>query len=290
MNPHTAPQTERSVHRATPSYLTPPVVRRAVAFDREEPEAGAPARREVRRSTIVIVIVIAFAAFTVSAIFDFLLGQIAVPVLTIAGLHGLSRGGFRKLLVLPVTVGAAYLAASHLTIADSTIRKVTSDFAPVADVMAGALAVAIVLAIAGRLADALYNRFFPRRPALEFLDHLAGAGTGLIEGAFFLLVLCWATAFLEPQARVVLEHRNAEKDSLRNQFAAGLVQLTEEINGTNLERVVHETNLLEEIPAVRDVLSTFAKQAIDKLEAQEGPSTARPAKKRRGTRGAQFRR
>lgn len=223
--------------------------RRETPFHIDEPRrAGTP------WLSILLLLGAAGALFAWSLRQEILLGQIAAPIVGLAGLHGLLRGGFRKALMLPVSIGMLFLVASNPGFADPIVRAIAGRTSALGNGIAGVLALVLSLTVAGAIVKAMRNRLIVRRPLLLAADRFLGTGIGLAEGALLVLLLCWSTVLLEPRARRVLDHPGTVQGSFQHQFASGLVRLTHEIDESPLEPIARDANVLEEIPSVRDAL------------------------------------
>ncbi len=198
---------------------------------------------------------------------DFLLGQIAIPILGLSAVHGLWRGAFRKLIMLPLTLGVLYLVTTHARFADPVVQAVASDHPRLGTFVACAAAAVLALGLCGFVVRLARKRWIVRRPMLLSADRFVGTTLGLAEGAFTVLMVCWAAVLIEPQARVVRDHRNLTVDTWEFRVAAGVVQLADEIDASPFDSLVYESNLLEEIPAVRDALYDFSDRQQLRLEA-----------------------
>ncbi len=153
------------------------------------------------------------AMFFVSIRSGYLLGQIAALVCLLSGLHGVWRGALRKMVMLPVTVGIAYLVTSQVDFADPAIRLIGGKSSLIGNVIACVLAVVLTVAIVGSIVRAVRDRLTRSRPFLLTIDRLLGAGFGLAEAAIVMLCICWSVVLVEPQARGTQALRPADTDS-----------------------------------------------------------------------------
>ncbi len=93
----------------------------------------------------------------------------------------------------------------------------------------------------------------------------------MTQGLFIIMALCWTMVLIEPQARVVLHHPNTQGESTGQRIAAGIVRLTREINQTPFESMVHEANLMERVPFIRNALCDLAegqRLALDSMKIE----------------------
>lgn len=198
---------------------------------------------------------------------DFLLGQLAIPILGLSAVHGLWRGAFRKLVMLPLTLGVLYLVTTHPHFADPIVKAVAGDNPRLGTIGACVATVVLVLCIFGFLVRIARKRWIMRRPSLLCADRFLGTTLGLAEGAFAVLMLSWAAVLIEPQARVVRDHRNLTEDRWEFRLAAGVVQFADELDASPFNSLVYESNLLDEIPAMREALYDFGEDQQLRMDA-----------------------
>jgi len=206
-----------------------------------------------------LILAVATLLTFVSAANGFMLGWIAGPTLAATGLDGQWRGGACKLLMLPAWFGLALLATLRTGLPDLFIDAGAGspNLASSAIVCLGVLMVALI--VAGRTAQRLGRRMVvAQRPSVAAFDRWLGAAIGMGQGLLIMLTLCWAIVLIEPQARAVLHHPNMPEESAGWRVASGIVRLTREINQTPLESIVHEANLLERAPFIRNALCDLA--------------------------------
>lgn len=215
------------------------------------------------------------ALFALSTQRGILLGQIAAPVLGLTGLHGLLRGGFRKIIMLPISIGMFLLVASNPGFASPLVQAVAGQTSPLGNGIASVLALIISLTFAGMIVKSMRNKFIVRRPFLLAVDRFFGTGIGLAEGGLVVLMLCWSTVLLESRAQMVLDHPSTQEGSVQHQFASGLLRLSNEIDESPLEPIARDANLLEEIPSVRDALNNPDTNGIISLDMLDSETRAK---------------
>lgn len=252
--------------------LAEPHGRQTQARAEADPDASAPRYGFWLSTGLLAGGAAALITFSVGS--GYLLGQIAGAVLALAGLHGLWRGGLRKLLMLPVSCGLVFVLAFYPGFPDPVIVLALGRASPAWNVVACVVVVLSALMIAGRTARVIRSRVTTGRRTFLTLDHLFGAALGIGQGLVVMLGLCWATVLIEPQARAVLHHRNLHEGSACQRLAAGIVQLTREINETPIESIVHEANLLERVPSIRDALYDLADGQRLTLESMDAEVSA----------------
>ena len=217
-------------------------------FDRPKSKGGVPLL------SIGLLAGASIAGYVLSAQNDFLLGQIASPVLGLLGLHGLWRGGFRKLVMLPVSVGALCLLCAKPDFADPLIRLVGGQSSSVGNGIACVLAFIIVMTIASIVVRVVRKRVILKKPFLRATDRFFGTGIGLAEGAFIVLSVCWAALIVKPQAQMVVDSKDVPRDSFQHQFAGGMLRIADEIDRSGLSSVIGKVNLLESVPGLSEAL------------------------------------
>lgn len=197
------------------------------------------------------------ALFGASIKYDYLLGQIVVPILGLTTLHGLFRGGFRKIIMLPATVLVVGFLATNPTVADPIVQKINGGPSVVGNWVACAVIAMVSLGLIAWPVKKIRNNVIMKRPVLRGTDRFFGTGIGFAEGAFTSLLVMWGTMLLEPQAQKIVDHPNAK--ACQQQFASGVIRLAAEIDASPLAPIIRDANLLEEIPAI--------KQQMDALQA-----------------------
>ncbi len=205
----------------------------------------------------VVLLLLGGAAFWYSSSQDVLLGRIAAPILMMAAMHGLWRGGFFKLALLPFAFCVPYLAAAHSDLADPVVKAVTgSSNGLISSITMGATAM-VVLLIARALVKRFRRRHIATRRVALSADRFVGTGVGVAEGAFIVLCICWLAVMLHPHAAVVRDHPDTKPDSFRHQVAGALIRLADELSNEPLAGVVKATNLIERTPVLRDAINNL---------------------------------
>ncbi len=208
------------------------------------------------------------AGFGLSVQYDSLLGQFAAAILGAGSLHGLLRGGLRKLVMLPASVGTLALLASHPDFADPLVKMVAGESSAIGNGLACAATFVLAMLAAGTAVRIIRNRFIMKRPILRATDRLFGTSIGGAEGVLILLTICWTAVLVEPQARSILRQPSIEADSAQHQFAAGLVRLAEEIDDSPLRPIIRDANLLEEFPAIREAIEGMESGNLNAIDPE----------------------
>lgn len=189
-------------------------------------------------------------AFGMSMKYDYLLGELVAPVIGLMTLHGLFKGGFRKAIMLPVTVVTLGFLMTNPTIFDPIVQRVTGGPSPMGNYVACMIVATIGLWIVGIPVKAIRNKVIMKRPLLRGTDRFFGTGIGFAEGAFMAVLFMWATILLEPNAKAVMNNSNAQP--MQKQIAGHVLRLTSEIDASPIAPIVRDANLLEEFPQLTE--------------------------------------
>ncbi|MBX3396253.1 MAG: CvpA family protein [Phycisphaerae bacterium] len=226
-------------------------------------EFGAPAAPGIPWLGLGMLIGGAATGFYFSDRADFLLGEVAAVLLGAFGLHGLWRGGFRKLVMLPVTIGVLVLVSAKPDFADPLIRAVRGESSLAGNMAACALAIVGSLLTAGWLVRTVRQRVIIRRPMLLGADRFVGATVGLAEGGLLLLVICWAVVLAEKPLSQVKDHTSSEPGSARHALASGMLRFVADIDGSPLQTLVRNYNYLESVPSVQAAIQQMEQAAAN---------------------------
>lgn len=201
------------------------------------------------------------AGFYFSTDADFLLGQVASITLGAFGLHGLWRGGLRKIVMLPVTVGSLFLVTAKPDFADPLIRSVTGQSSMVGNMLACGLALVATFLMTGALIRYVRNKVIVKRPVALGIDRFVGTTVGLAEGAVVLLVLCWTAVLTQPQMARLKDHPGTAPGSARQSVATTMLKIVGEIDEGPLRTLVRDQNLLKDIPAIKSAIEQIEQAA-----------------------------
>lgn len=239
--------------------LVPSVPRPSAPVATKEPppvfEVEPPRRRPKSLLLVGLIAGSCAAMFFLSVRAGYLLGEIAAPVFLLSGLHGIWRGALRKMIMLPVSIGIAYLVTSQVDFADPVIRLMGGKSSLIGNVIACGLAIVLAVVVVGSIVRAVRDRLTRNRPFLLTVDRSLGAGLGLAEAGIVMLCLCWSAVLVAPQAKATQALRPADTDSFQHVLTTGLIQLTDEIDRGPFRSIVRDHNLLADVPAVREALS-----------------------------------
>ncbi|HWL92406.1 MAG TPA: CvpA family protein [Phycisphaerae bacterium] len=240
------------------SVEPPPVVKRS----RSAPKAPAKAegasfevegKRKARFPVLTFGLLAGGAAtgFYFSEQADYLLGQIASVVIGALGLHGLWRGAFRKLVMLPLTIVMVVLLAAKPDFADAAVQMIAGKSSPLGNLLACGLVMVVTFLVAGAFVRMARNRVILKRSFLTWADRTFGMGLGLAEGALTMLVLCWMSVLVEPQMLSLRMNENTAPGSIRHSVSTTLLEIARESDAGPLKSIVRDSNMLRDIPSVR---------------------------------------
>lgn len=241
---------------AKPRKMAPPMVEAPGGPNFEYETFREPRPAGLPWKSMLFALAMAGALFGFSAKADYILGQLAAPLLGLGALHGLWRGGFRKVVMLFLTLVAFSLVVNY---ADS--------FAPLTRTAAGsggglnyliAAGVAgIGLVFAGWIVKRIRGRVILKRPILAGIDRFIGAGVGMAEAALVVLTICWTTIEIAPHAAVVRDHPDVQVGSFRQVFAEQVMGVAAEASEGAIGRFVAETNPFDRYPELRKAIHDF---------------------------------
>jgi uncharacterized membrane protein required for colicin V production len=209
--------------------------------------------------SVILILALGIGLFFYSARQGVLLGQIAAVILSLATLHGVIRGGFRKIVMLAASIGVLTVAVSYPNLADNVISSVAGSSSSLANGIATVVGIGLTLLVASVLSGRLRGRHIVRRPALLAIDRAVGGCIGLAEGTLVTLAMCWMAVMIRPHAELVRDHPSTVPGSVRQQLATTLVDLSGEAQTDPLGGIVESTNLLKKSPTLC--------RAIDRLNA-----------------------
>lgn len=196
----------------------------------------------------------AVTGFVLSRQTDFLLGQVASSIVGAFGLHGLWRGGLRKVVMLPLTVGLLIFFSARPDFADPLVQMITGKSSVLGNMFACGITMVAAYLIVGALLRLVRNRVIQRRASLTAADRFIGTTVGIAEGAALTLVLCWMSVLVEPQMRSLRDHSSTVEGSKRHMAASSMLRIVSEIDNGPLRTIVREHNVLADVPAVRSAI------------------------------------
>jgi hypothetical protein len=188
---------------------------------------------------------------------EHLLGQVAAPILTLGAVHGLWRGGFRKILMLLVTVGVLYFVCAYPTFADPLVQRVVGASSGVVSGLITVGVAIIMYLVANRAVARFRGRHIANRTGRLRLDRLVGTTIGFAEGAIVVLSICWTAVMVRPNALAARDRVDSSVDPSQRQTAAAVVKLADEAEAEPFGQIVNATNLIERMPALHDTIDQF---------------------------------
>jgi hypothetical protein len=230
------------------------------------PRDSTPAT--VPLTSMILILLGGVALFVQSSRQDFLLGQLAAPALTIGAMHGLGRGGFRKIIMLAAAIALLSALSTGAGPASAYFQAQAGLSSPIwcwLVIIAGAVLAMIVLSA---VVKSFRRRFIMKRPFLRGCDRLLGTLVGLAEGALVILTVCWTVVEIRPYAQLVRDRQDTQIGSFRHALAAQMVRLADEANVGDLGRFVVATNPIDDVPQIRkvvDELNTTGRISLDSL-------------------------
>lgn len=202
----------------------------------------------------VLIVLAAVGMYVTSSQRDYLLGQVAVPFLAMGVLHGLWRGGLRKILMLSAMIAVAYGAAACVPVLTSYIGSAASPIGAAAVWLVMGLTAIVFLLLVGWLGKSLRRRIILPRAPLRIFDRFVGMTVGLAEGGLVVLAMCWTVVAFGQQMRMVRDHRDTAEDSQRYRVACQMIRLAEEAERGTVGELVQATNIFDRIPALREAI------------------------------------
>ncbi|MFQ5423983.1 MAG: CvpA family protein [Phycisphaerae bacterium] len=208
----------------------------------------------------------ALGGLALSAEDDFLLGQGAAVVIGLAVLHGLWRGGLRKLVLFPVTVTAAYIGARHAGDAEPVVRILLGRSSLIGNYVAMAAAIAATLWAVRALVERFRRRYILPRSGRVALDRWAGGVIGLLQGSLVVLAFCWLISAVNPNIRTLAGTPPAPTGATGSQLVRIARQLTDEATRGVVGRMAAATNPLKYFPDVRSALGAMGQTGRIRLD------------------------
>ncbi|MBN2562591.1 MAG: CvpA family protein [Phycisphaerae bacterium] len=235
-------------------------------FQFDRPRTGRP---PILSTILLLVAGVGLFAYSIQQ--GVLLAQIAIPFMTLTTVHGLWRGGFRKFFMLPLVIVAFYLAFTYPDFADPAVKAVLGSSSNVVNGVITAATLGLTLVIASLVLGRVRMRHIATRPLLLLVDRVIGSGIGLAEGVFVALSICWVVVMVRPHTSLLRDHQDTLPGSFRHRVATMLVRLADDAETEPLGRVVRATNLIENTPALRDVideLNSTGKVDLESLDPE----------------------
>ncbi|GMU35614.1 MAG: CvpA family protein [Planctomycetia bacterium] len=228
--------------------LRPPMIRSA------RPSTKAPFAPVAPVYSSILTIGLGGAMLFMSLQRGLLLGQIAAAALTACTLHGLWRGGFRKLVMLAFAVVMVVFGPSIQAFTSNLVTQTTGSPPGMGGFVLTALGATALWCVCHFGTKSFRRRVIMRRGGLLAVDRVGGAALGLAEGVAIVLSLCWFSTSLQPFAKLMTDEKVSPKGSPRAQVGATMLRLAQESRMGAMASVTDGTNPIAKIPALRDAI------------------------------------
>jgi len=228
--------------------LRPPMIRSA------RPSSKAPYTPVAPVYSSIMIIGLGGATLFMSLQRGLLLGQIAAAALAACTLHGLWRGGFRKLVMLAFAVAMVAFGPAIQSFTSNLVARTTGSPAGMGGLVVTFLGATALWCVCHFGTKSFRRRVIMRRGGLLAVDRISGAAIGLAEGAVIVLCLCWFSSSLQPFARLMTDEKVSPKNSPRAQMGATMLRLAQESRLGAMASITDGTNPINKIPALRDAI------------------------------------
>jgi len=190
-----------------------------------------------------------------------IVGTIAAPILLLPALHGIWRGGVRKILILPVLLATFWcLIEAPAKVAPYIQPYVEGYNITLIHVLIAAMALPVLLVGMFLVRNIRRQLILPNNTAFR-VDRFVGALAGLAEGGLMVLSICWVSVFMAPQMHEALANDRLPRASLQRNVAESFVQIANEAQTGKLGEIVARTNILAHVPELRARIDAWARQA-----------------------------
>ncbi|MFH1418152.1 MAG: CvpA family protein [Planctomycetota bacterium] len=222
----------------------------------------------------MLILLAASGLFAYSTHQDVLVGRIAAPLLALGALHGLWRGGFRKAAMLVATILVFYCVTKYGGAAAQLAQNATGSASAGWGYAGLSLVAVITLVFTSLVVNVIRRRHILKRPLVTGLDRLSGTFVGAAEAALIVLAVCWTAVEIRPHAMLVRDYTDTPISSSRQEFAAGIVRLADEVGVGTMGRIVDATNPIDHIPVLRKAIDDLNRTGQFDLGSLD-PETAR---------------
>ncbi len=203
----------------------------------------------------VLVFLLGVICFAYSLHRDVLLGQIAAPLMTLGAIHGLWRGGFRKVLMIAAFIAMVSLLVSQPFLAGAIVQRLGGAPNGLVSGLITVVAAILAMTILGLLVGRFRTRHIAPRTIPRTIDRTIGTLVGAAEGGLVVLGLCWAATMFRPAAVNIRDHPDTAPNSYPYTVATTLLRLADEAETEPLGRLVRATNLLERSPTIQGMIA-----------------------------------
>jgi uncharacterized membrane protein required for colicin V production len=233
------------------------------------------------------------------------LGILATPILLFPALHGVWRGGFRKLLMIPVIMVASWWIMKAPAAYGPTVQQfLRSADVGLVNMLVAACAVPILVLGLG-IVQTFRRRVIMRSGILFRIDRFLGALVGLAEGGLIMLTICWITILMAPKLREATADTQMDQYPLQKSIVEGFLKVSDEAQTGQVGEIVARTNVLDRVPTVKQKLEEWCSLALNKgtnsstgaatgglqlnkFVPQDGPSSIQEFEKNAKARNEQY--
>ena len=232
------------------------------------PEPAGSHRAALPLKSFALILLLGAGLFLYSSRNDLLLGQLAAPILTLGALHGLWRGGVRKIIMIAATIGLVYFATTGSDAANSFIQSRMSPSAAGWSWVVIAFIAVVLLLVVAIVVGIFRRRVVMKHPFLRGFDRFVGVLVGVAEGALIILTVCWMAVEIRPYAAVVRDQPQTQVGSFRHGMLDDMVRIADEAGDGAIGEIVDATNPVDSVPALKQViddLNTTGEIRLDSL-------------------------
>ncbi len=226
------------------------------------------------RLVVGLLIGAAVTGFAMSVRNEFLLGQIAAVALGLGSLHGMWRGGFRKIVMMVAFATASYLGARFHSLAAPLVKSLYGSPSILGNYIVTIAVMMLCLVFIRWMVERTKRRSILTRPWLAAFDRVVGAIAGLSEGMLLVLSICWLTTAIGPRAATILSNTAGGPESARAQLSRSILRLSAEAKTGVMADVTKATNPIDSMPGVRaaiDRLNRTGELRLDELGIELPP-------------------
>jgi colicin V production protein len=194
----------------------------------------------------------AAGAFAYFAQRGHLVGEIATAVILPCALHGVWRGGFRKIAMIAATLGLLNLFWNKPDFAAPLVNAVGAQSDAFSNVVAALLTSLVAWVTVFFVARGLHRRVIAKNRTNVTADRFVGATIGAVEGGLVVLTLCWLALSLRPYANGLVQSPDTVQGSARDRIGHYLLQIGNESAAGPLGRFALMTNPIDRVPELRN--------------------------------------
>jgi len=212
----------------------------------------------------------AAGAFAYFAQRGHLVGEIASAVILPCALHGVWRGGFRKIAMIAATLGLLNLFWNKPDFAAPLVNAVGAPSGAFSNVVAALLTSLAAWITVFFTARGLHRRVIARSRFNVTADRFVGATIGAAEGGLIVLTLCWLALSLRPYATGLVNSQETLPGSARDRIGRYLLQIADESANGPVGRIALATNPIDRVPELRNAfeqLNSTGKLNLESIDS-----------------------